>query len=499
MTRRDAIALTTSAALLLVAGQVDASGLSTARFGGEHGHPTTANPTAIYYNPAGLGLSEGINVFVDGNLAWRIATYERPEICPPADEPTPCDANPNNNEFGEPNDAVGANTGKAALTNVVAAPMIGASVKIPIGDDYGLGIGAGFFVPFGGSSSWDKNEAFDGHPRFPGPRDGVNRWWSIDGTLRSIFLSGALSFSIHDLIHLGVSGGVAFSEVNTIRAKVLNNSNNLALEGRAWVDASDINAHLGGGVVITPWKNDELRLGFSYQMPVGLDGVTMQGTLSIQDGTPGGVTEEQVDLHHVWPDVFRAGVAYKPTSDLELRLFGDVTRWNLFEDQCITTSGAEACRDADGALAPEVIINIPRSWDVGAGVRLGGSYWVDDAVELYFGLGYDSNAIPDETLEPALVDFDDVSVAVGARFRATDWWALSLAYTQIFYVPRDTVGKSTTANPPDPKSLGPDSGGNYAQAIGFANLNMQFSFDPFDDGAEAATPPAAESEPPLSD
>lgn len=473
-----------AAVFTLCADQAYASGLSTARFGGEHGHPTTDNPTAIYYNPGAIGLSEGVNIYVDGNLAWRISTFERPPVCPPAAEPTACAANTNNNEFGESNDAIGANYGKASLTNFVAAPMIGASVKIPVADDYDLGIGAGFFVPFGGQSSWDKNDAFEDHPRFPGPRDGVARWWSIDGTLRSMFLSGALSLSMHDLVHIGVSGGVAFSEVNTIRAKVLNNSNNLGLEGRAWVDASDVNAHLGAGVVVTPFKNDSLRLGLSYQMPVGLNGVTMQGTLAIQDGTPGGVSEQEIDLHHVWPDVFRLGAAFKPLPQLELRLFGDVTRWNLFKDQCITSVGIPDCRDGDGNLVPEVIINVPRDWNVGVGVRGGGSYWINEAVELSLGLGYDSNAVPDETLEPALVDFDDVSVALQGRFRATDWWTLSLGYTQIFYVPRDTFGKSKTAEPADPKSLGPDAGGKYAQSIGFVNLNMQFAFDPF-------APPAA--------
>ncbi len=484
------IVATTAAAALGGSLDAAASGLSTARFGGEHGHPTTDNPTAIYYNPAGIGLSEGINVFVDGNLAWRIATYERPAVCPPTTEPSACDATPSNNEYGEASDAIGANYGKAALTNVVAAPMVGATANIPLGSDYRLGFGAGFFVPFGGTSSWDRNEAFDDHPRFPGARDGVNRWWSIDGTLRSMFLSGALSFSIHELVHLGLSGGVAFSEVNTVRAKVLDNSNNLAREGRAWVDASDVNAHLGLGIVVTPFKNDELRLGLSYQMPVGFGGITMEGTLSIHDGTPGGVSESEVELHHVWPDVFRLGAAYKPLTELELRLFGDVTRWSLFEDQCITAVGAEACRDGDGNLAPEVILNIPRDWDVGVSVRAGASYWVHDDVELFLGVGYDSNAVPDETLEPALTDFDDVSVALGARLRATDWWALAISYTQIFYVPRDTTSTSKTAAPPDPKSLGPDAGGTYQQALGFANLNMQFSFDPFSDPARVDEPAA---------
>lgn len=466
-------------AALLLAAQADASGLSTARFGGEHGHPTTSNPTAIYYNPAGIGLSEGVNIFVDGNIAWRIATFERPQVCPPADEPTACDANPNNNEFGEANDAIGANYNKAALVNLVAAPMLGASVKIPLTVDYDLGFGAGFFVPFGGSSSWDKNDAFEDHPRFPGARDGANRWWSIDGTLRTMFLSGAVSFSMWDLVHLGVSGGVAFSEVNTVRAKVLSNSNNLALEGRAWVDASSINGQLGGGVVVTPFRNDELRLGLSYQAPVGIDGVGMEGTLAIHSGAPGGVSEQDVVVHHVWPDVIRAGAAYKPMGDLELRLFGDLTRWNLFEDQCIAAAGTPACRGDDGELVNEVIINLPRSWNVGVGVRAGASYWIMDEIELFLGAGYDSDAIPDETLEPALLDFDDISVGGGGRFAITDWVALALSYTHVFYLPRDTAGKSKTADPPDPKSLGPDSGGEYRQAIGFVNLNMQLSFDPF--------------------
>src|SRR5690606_25397020 len=119
---------------------------------------------------------------------------------------------------------------------------------------------------------------------------------------------------------------------------------------------------------------------------------------------------------HVWPDIFRAGVAYKPFDKLELRLFGDVTRWNLYEDACITEVGAGSCRDGEGNLAPEVIINVPRDWDPAVGVRAGASYWFNDAIEVFLGLGYDGNAVPDETLEPALLDFDDISAALGGRF-----------------------------------------------------------------------------------
>ena len=68
---RALITTTTATAAFLLAAQADASGLSTARFGGVHGHPTTSNPTAIYYNPAGIGLSDGTNIFVDGSTRRR--------------------------------------------------------------------------------------------------------------------------------------------------------------------------------------------------------------------------------------------------------------------------------------------------------------------------------------------------------------------------------------------------------------------------------------------
>ena len=477
---RSIIAFSTALGVAAFASNANATGLSTARFGGEHGHPMTDNPTAIYYNPGGIGMSKGVNIFLDGNFAWRVATFEHDELCPAAAEPQKCGA-ADTNEFGEAQDAIGSNYGKGSLTNMVAAPMLGATVNIPIGEDYALGYGAAFFVPFGGSSSWDKNDAYaePPHPRYPGPVDGVQRWWAIDGTLRSLFISNALSFSIHDFAHIGLSGGVAISKVNTIRAKSLDNSNNLAAEGRAWIDADDINAHLGGGVVLMPFRNDELRIGFSYQMPVGVQGVTMQGTLSINDGF-GNVTENDVELQHVWPDVFRLGASYKPMPELELRLFGDMTRWNLLEDQCITEVGTPECRDGEGQLVDEVIINLPRNWNVGVGVRAGASYWLDENIEVFGGMSYDSNAVPDSTMEPALMDFHDIGVSAGGRFGFTDWLAMAVSYTQLFYIPRDTTGKSELAQQ-EPASLGPDAGGKYSQMIGFLNLNFQASFDPFAD------------------
>jgi long-chain fatty acid transport protein len=149
-------------------GEAHASGISVARFGGEHGHPTTTNATAIFYNPAGIGMSDGFHIFVDGTFAWRTVSYQH-DLAPTDDGSVP-----------------GANDGKGKLFNILASPMIGITGKL--GD---VGLGAGFYTPYGGQSIWDKNDKFKDDPNFAGPYDGVQRWYVEEG----IILRGSRSAS----------------------------------------------------------------------------------------------------------------------------------------------------------------------------------------------------------------------------------------------------------------------------------------------------------------
>ena len=72
------------------------------------------------------------------------------------------------------------------------------------------------------------------------------------------------------------------------------------------------------------------------------------------------------------------------------------------------------------------------------GYRLSGSYWFSSAVEVMLGAGYDENAVPDSTLEPALIDMDKVTASLGARFKMLDdSLALAATFTQVVYFTRD--------------------------------------------------------------
>lgn len=443
-----------AALVLSLAPEAQAAGYSVARFGAEHGHPTTTNATAIYYNPAGIGMSTGYHAFVDGSFAWRYSSYEHSQQ--PTDQTSPA--------------APGANTGKNTLFNILVSPMIGATGKF--GD---FALGAGFYTPFGGQSSWKKNDEFENHPNFAGPYDGVQRWYAIDGELRSSFITLAAAYHLVDArVSFGVGFNLILSTTNTLRAKTTDGSNNLSSEGRSHLDVKGTDWSLGFGVLYEPIE-DELWVGASYQSRPNFSGMDPQeGTFRFYANGTESVNED-AKLDTDLPDVYRLGTRYRPAEDLELRLFGDYTRWSVLKRQCVYKPDQQC--DPNTPPGGSTFFDQPRDWNDTFGVRAGVSKWLSEPVEVFAGLGYASNAVPDDRLEPALPDWHSVSASVGGRFEVLKKIFVASSYTQIYYIPRDTSGKFDLDEPPNSGvTVSPDAGGNYKQMIGVLNVNIDAQF-----------------------
>lgn len=492
-----------TAAVALPASQAHASGFSAARFGGEHGHPTTDNPTSIYYNPAGMALSEGTHIFVDGTLALRWASYDRPALARAGGVRT----NPGVQDSPLTLElAPGANDGKATLFNAVASPFLG--VSSDFGTDFIYG-GAAIYFPFGGSAVWDKNSTFADSQDFPGAVDGVQRWYSIDGTIRSMYITGALAFDIKRIgLSIGVSGSAIRSEVNTVRARNADGTDDLVTgtaesfmlkEGRSAIDVTGWQGGFGIGLVYDVLKKGKYFLGISYtSQPNVVGGMTLEGELTNLLGiTPKSVTE--VEVTQTLPDILRFGVRVRPTDKYEIRLFGDYTRWSVFENQCVLEAdvenrecdyqGAGNAFDnpagvVDGPNNRGVTQHLPRYWQDAGGVRLGGSYWFIPEVEGYLGVGYDSTAIPLETLDPALMDAHKMSIAAGVRWQIIKYLALSFTATELIFFETSTKGRSRLDEfglspqgiPEATNTLQPSGDGVYSQFFQLFNLYADISF-----------------------
>lgn len=468
--------LAASATLVALLPQAHASGFAVARFGGHRGTPVSINPTGLYYNPGALGLTEGFQAMVDYNLAWRTASYDRPisAIGRPSDSPSDFSA-----------EYLAANSGEGTLDNIVGSPAIALSYHF--GENLPLAIGAGFYVPFGGSAVWDTREAT---PGFPGSSDGPQRWYTIDGTIRTLGISLGAAYYIEPArLSLGISGNYYSSSINTIRARIASGYDDMEsggeiVEGRSIIDASSTDFGVGVGAM---WEAipDQLWIGASWQSRPGFSGeMAMEGTL--ENFFPPNQDDNDIVITQSLPDIFRLGASWKPTAKWELRLFGDYTRWSVLQQQCVIetarlgdTDPFEFCAtQANGSLEDRgnsVVLNLGRNWEDAFGVRAGTSYFLNDRVEFFLDVGFDGNAIPDETLEPALFDMNKYSIGAGGVVEVLNGVSLSLGVTNIFYAERDTTG-TRTANYLLPPSTQPSSEGVYNQNILVVNTGLWLQF-----------------------
>jgi long-chain fatty acid transport protein len=436
-----------------------AAAFSAAEFGGEHGNVVTTNPTALYFNPAGIALDEGSHFYVSGVVAWRRGHWTHAQAA---------------SEQPDPAGAEGANTGQARFSNLLAAPALAATTRAGR-----FAVGAAFYVPFGGKVRWDSNSRFANSPDFPLAADGVQRWHAIEGSLSSLYFTLGAAVRLGPL-SLGVTGNLIRSSVYLRKAKSFSATPvDLANEGRIALDVSGFHASVGMGAMVEAVP-DHLWFGASYQAQPGFGPIKLDGTLTISDAS-GTSASRDVTYTSALPDIVRAGVRFRPvtgTHAFELRVYGDLARWSRLQTQCVSLAGQPCAVFPDGSDATQsgtTIENLRRRWKDTYGVNAGASYWVTGAAEVFAGVGFSTAATPDATLDPVLSDASSVRFALGGRFALPARAHLTAGLTSVQYASRDNTGRSTLADAQLPTRRA-DGGGQYGLWLGLFLLSLEKQF-----------------------
>jgi long-chain fatty acid transport protein len=444
-----------------------ASGFATQHFGGEQGNVLTSNPTALYYNPAGIAFSDGIHLYLDGNIAIRHATWSHVAPQPGASDSP---------------EAQAGNTGTAHLLNVFAGPTMAATAKFG-----NLAIGAGLFVPFGGRVNWGASDNTD--LKLPLTEGGVQRWHMIDAALTFLQVSAGAAYKIGPFA-IGVTGNLINSQITETQSKSQTGVIDSTIENTAKLDVSGWNGSYAVGAMVEPIKN-RLWLGGSYQAQPGLGAQTLHGSFSFASGPPpyypqNGTLTHDVHFHESLPDIWRAGIRLRPIDAFELRLFGDWTRWSKLKSQCIDytiNNPNDLCQvypnGEDATPNFSVLTNIPRNWKDTYGGHIGASYWLNPAAEFFAGVGYETAASPDSTIEPGSMDANNVQMSLGGRFLVANYVYVGLGYTQIQFMDR-TVTDSQLAEVNGKAVQQPtyqqDGNGTYTQWVGVVDINLEKQF-----------------------
>jgi long-chain fatty acid transport protein len=331
------------------------------------------DPSAIYFNPAGLTQLKGQNVMVGG-------TYVR-ENGGEFTGTTPLSAGP-----GETQKDLNFFIPNAYYTRTTNSGYIA----------YGVGI----FAPFGlGQEYNDRNTSIF--------RNQITR---ID--LQTVVVNPTIAFKIDEMLSVGFGIDWMYGKAELAKTPVVpgvGNLYNLDLDGDG--DAWGYNF----GLLLKPSPN--LRIGASYRSPFNLevkdaDVIVTNINPAYGSGALGTTPSNTKGSATIaMPATFALGAAYT-MGRLTVEADADWTFWHSFRSLPITIQNQVPTLFSTDA---------PKRWEDVVALRLGAEFRVTDPLALRAGFAYDPSPVPADTMGPELPDADRFNYMVGAGYKIANW------------------------------------------------------------------------------
>jgi long-chain fatty acid transport protein len=341
------------------------------------------DPSAIYFNPAGLTQLKGQNVMVGG-------TYVR-ENGGEFTGTTPVD------DFG-----AGFTTIKSETQKNLNFFIPNAYYTRTANSGY-IAYGVGIFAPFGlGQEYKDKHSSIF-----------RNQITKID--LQTVVVNPTIAFKINEFLSVGVGIDWMYGKAELERTPwspllvAFQNGNafDLKLDGDG--DAWGYNF----GLLVKPSTN--FRIGASYRSPFTLD--IKNGDVTLSNIHPGvapalaGLTTTKGSATVSIPATFALGAAYT-MGKLTVEADADWTFWHSYRSLPIDFQD-------NRPVLPDS--NAPKNWHDVVALRLGAEFRVTDPLALRAGFAYDPSPVPAGTMGPELPDADRFNYMVGAGYKIANW------------------------------------------------------------------------------
>ncbi len=329
------------------------------------------DPTAIFFNPAGISQLSGTNAYLGQTTIYPRVEYEADH----SDEST--------------------------IKKVHIVPQI--YITHQLTNDIYLGLG--IFSPFGLSTPWDE--------------DWAGRYLSTYSNLETYNINPNVCYRWHNL---SLSAGVNFLNADLeLKKKIFLGAfpeGRQKLTGDAWGTGYNL------GLL---YKFDErLQAGISYRSRIWLDFDDSKARFDVPDlmksffkNTSGSGTLEL-------PPSLNAGLSYSPSKRLAVEFDITWTGWSTYDemelhfDSPIGPPGKASDRYVQ-----------PKRWEDVFAYRIGLKYGFTPAATLRLGFIYDNTPVPDETLDPQLPDADKMIYTAGIEYRWSKRLITGIAYNYI--------------------------------------------------------------------
>ena len=350
------------------------------------------NPSAIFYNPAGITQLDGINVTLGTNLITVKTIYHKP-----------------------------GDGDKSATKDRLDTP---AYFYLTGKINESLSAGFGVYSPYGLASDWQSN--------WPG-RNIVTY-----AMLRTFFFNPVIAWK--PLKNLSVAAGAigVYSDVvlnsrivyekmaEAQGLKIIPPGVLTGVEGHTKLKGDGGGAGFNLGVLYN--ITDDLKLGVSYRSPIR---VKYSGEANFRHANSSihpivaiinaSTIDSWAKTKITMPSQLLAGISYNALKDFTLEFDLDWRGWSRFKTLRV--------RFKDDRMNQ---INIREHWKDTITYRAGLEYRLNNALALRAGYAYDPSAIQNRYLDPLVPDADKHAVTIGAGYRIGNW-KLDISNMALFF------------------------------------------------------------------
>jgi long-chain fatty acid transport protein len=373
-----------------------------------------SDPSAIFYNPAGLAFQEGINVMGGATLILPSTKFKHSSGAIPEIE--------QEDQMYYPPNLYG--------TYAVDNKWV---------------VGIGVFTPYGLGSEW-KN-------------DWIGSAIAVKTEVQTFYINPTVSYKISDQLSLGVGVSYIYGSVDLSKRVPITGT---PINGTLKLDGTGTGFGFNAGILYKPCE--KISVGASYRSLTELEfsgDAVFSDMLTLAPFFPGGDGKATLPM----PANIFVGAAYNISSNLTIEADFQFIGWSSYKELKIALP--------TGPVFPTYGVPLQTSqtqvknWDDGYMGRLGAEYQYNHDLVLRAGIIYDITGQPASKMEPMLPDADRIDPSVGFSYKLTDQLSVDVAYMIVLFSER------TSSYQPTPTTT---FGGTYNSTAHLFSLDIGYRF-----------------------
>ncbi len=322
------------------------------------------DPTALHFNPAGMALQDEDTVLAGTETIAAPRSY------------TPL------NDDGTMGDA------QKPINKPAFLPVLGFVTRLhQDGMPSRWALGVGFWNTFGGALEYEKGD--------PSAR-------AINSTQIALLeLVPGLAYEVNDFLQIGFALRLGFGlfDVNATRHPTAS----------AEVSTSGVGAGVSLGVMVAPGESRALRIGAVWRSAITVN-TKGKGLIDFGDGIPKNV---DASLEQTWPQQASLALHWQATASFGLAAQADWTDWSRMQRLTVVAAGATDVNRLD--------------FNDSYALHLGAEIAVSKELAVRAGYTFDSNAVPDRTIQRDFLDGPKHAVGTGLSWVVRRWWTIDVA------------------------------------------------------------------------